>query len=239
MDPFLVDPPDPFLRRARLRDATLMLVFTPEASGGRDAMTALERLLPEVDVVQVRPKPLGDAAPGGTPAVTSARGAAELVRAVLARTRDMERPPLVLVNDRVDVALALLEEGLAGVHVGADDMPPIEARELLGTEPLLGFSTHSLDEIVAAGDLPVDYLGFGPIHATATKGYGRGLGPEVAWVAAATAAVPVFPIGGIDATNIDDLATVGRAAVGSALLAAADPVAAARDLRQRLTGHAY
>lgn len=211
-----------------------MLVFTPAASGDRDAMAALEALLPEVDVVQVRPKPLGNA-----PSVTSAREAAELVRAVLARTRELERPPIVLVNDRVDVALALFEEGLAGVHLGAEDLPPIEARELLGNEPLLGFSTHSLDEIVAAGDLPVDYLGFGPIHATATKGYGRGLGPEVAWVAAATAAVPVFPIGGIDATNVDDLATVGRAAVGAALLSAADPVALARDLRQRLTANAY
>lgn len=211
-----------------------MLLFTPAASGDRDAMNALEALLPEVDIVQVRPKHLGDGA-----SVTSAREAAELSRAVLARTSGMERPPLVLVNDRVDVALALAGEGLAGVHVGADDLPPIEARELLGTEPLLGFSTHSLDDVVAAGDLPVDYLGFGPIHATATKGYGRGLGPEVAWVAAATAAVPVFPIGGIDATNVEDLATVGRAAVGAALLAAEDPVAVARDLRKRLAANAY
>lgn len=216
-----------------------MLVFTPDACGDREPMAALEALLPEVDVVQVRPKPLGDAGPDATTAVTGAREAADLCRAVLARTTAMDRPPLVLVNDRVDVAVALGPEGLAGVHVGADDLPPAEARELLGSEPLLGFSTHGLDEIVAAGDLPVDYLGFGPIHATATKGYQRGLGPEVAWVAGATAAVPVFPIGGIDATNVDDLATVGRAAVGSALLAAADPVSAARDLRQRLETSAY
>jgi thiamine-phosphate diphosphorylase len=116
------------------------------------------------------------------------------------------------------------------VHLGADDAPPELARALLGPEALIGLSTHGAADVVRATELPVDYLGFGPIHATATKGYARGLGSEAAWIAAQASAYPLFPIGGIDATNASELAGVGRAAVGSALLSAPDPARAAREL---------
>ena len=86
-----------------------------------------------------------------------------------------------------------------------------------------------------AGEEPVDYVGFGPMFPTATKGYDRGLGPELAWVASGAAPGPLFPIGGIDATNADTLAEVGRAAVGSVLLNADDPRGTALALRDALT----
>jgi len=140
----------------------------------------------------------------------------------------------VLVDDRVDVARTLLERGCAGVHLGQDDAPPELARELLGEAPLIGLSTHSPAQVVASLEQPVDYLGFGPIHATSTKGYVRGLGPEAAWVAAQASDRPLFAIGGIDATNAGELEDVGRAAVSSAILAAADPARAARELRELL-----
>ena len=85
-----------------------------------------------------------------------------------------------------------------------------------------------------ATQLPVDYLGFGPIYPTATRGYERGLGPEAAWVANAGAPCPLFPIGGIGTDNAAELAVVGRAAVSSAVLAAPDPGAAAALLRSML-----
>jgi thiamine-phosphate pyrophosphorylase len=77
-------------------------------------------------------------------------------------------------------------------------------------------------------------LGFGPIHATATKGYAHGLGAEMAWIAAQSSNLPIVPIGGIDAHNANELARVGRVCVGSAILAAPDPAAAARALREAL-----
>jgi thiamine-phosphate diphosphorylase len=199
-----------------------MLLFTPElCSPPGDPWTVLERALPYVDVVQVRVK---DRASGQG----QARGALDWslrVHRHLART---EPRALVLVNDRVDVAAALAEHGIDGVHLGTDDSPPELARALLGPEALIGLSTHSPADVAAAEELPVDYLGFGPVHPTATKGYARGLGSEAAWIAARACSRPLFPVGGIDATNAAELTEVGRAAVGRAILAAPDPAEAAR-----------
>jgi thiamine-phosphate pyrophosphorylase len=88
--------------------------------------------------------------------------------------------------------------------------------------------------VIASEDLPVDYLGFGPVYATSTKGYERGLGFEPAWIAAQASSRPLFAIGGIDRTNAADLARVGRAAVGAGILAADDPARAAREIRAAL-----
>jgi thiamine-phosphate pyrophosphorylase len=181
--------------------------------------------------VQVRVKP------------DASRSSAALSYAWTARALELCAPlgdaaPPILVNDRVDVARALLERGCAGVHLGQDDAPPRAARELLGADPLIGLSTHDAAQVARALDEPVDYLGFGPVHATATKGYARGLGSEAAWIAAQATHLPLFPIGGIDAGNAGELEDVGRAAVGAALLAAPDPVRAARELRALLEGEA-
>ena len=214
--------------KARLAEARVMLVFSPELVRGRDPLEALSAAAPFVDVVQVRPKALGGSGR------TEARAALEWCRRVLELAARLSPPPAVLVNDRVDVAMALSGEGLCGVHLGRDDCPPAEARALLGEQAWIGLSTHSASEVAAAADEPVDYLGFGPVHPTATKGAERGLGPERAWLATEAATVPVFAIGGITALNVQALAPVRRVAVGAAILAAADPAAAARGLRELL-----
>lgn len=245
---------DPSAVRRRVAEARLLLVFTPALVRSHGAPTreahevfpeALERLVaaaPWLGLVQVRPKPLGLA--GGAGDVTEARAARDWTRAVLAALARAGHADLpVVVNDRVDVAAALAEEGAAGVHLGADDMPAQEARALLGPGALIGLSTHTLEDVLAAADEPVDLLGFGPVFATATKGYGLAtsprsapevLGPEQAWIAAEAAATPLFPIGGVDLTNAGELAEVGRAAVGSAVLGADDPARAARSLYESL-----
>ncbi|MBI1382128.1 MAG: hypothetical protein GC161_13715 [Planctomycetaceae bacterium] len=217
--------------RAALAQTRILLLFTPALApeGRSDAL--LGELLPWVDAVQIRAKPLGAGTGPG-----EARETLRLARLALDLARELEVPPLVFVNDRVDVALRLADEGLAGVHLGEGDLDPIAARELLGPDLLVGLSTHDLAAVARAQDLPVDYLGFGPVYATATKGYGTGLGPERAWLAAEGSALPIFPIGGIDLSNAEELAPVGRAAVGAALLGAGDPAAAARALRALLTG---
>jgi thiamine-phosphate diphosphorylase len=228
--------------RDQLRDARLYLLFTPNLCGQREPLAVLEAALPHVDVIQVRPKApdagLDPARPSqGLTAVTSAREVHDWTLRVLdllAAYASLAIP--VIVNDRVDVARALLERGCAGVHLGQDDAPPLLARELLGPQALVGLSTHSNAQVAAALDEPVDYLGFGPIHATTTKGYARGLGPEGAWIASQASSLPLFPIGGIDARNAGELEDVGRAAVSSAILGAPDPERAARELRALLEG---
>ena len=214
-------------RRELLNSARLMLLFTPELCRAAPPLTLLESVWPFVDVVQVRQKEPGL---GTSPA----RALFDTARAVLTLRARLQRPVLVLVNDRIDVARALTNEGLDGVHVGADDAPPALARAELGPEALIGLSTHCAADVVAAGDEPLDYLGFGPVHATATKGYARGLGSEAAWIAARATALPLFPIGGIDVTNAEELCEIGRAAVSAAVLAADDPPCAAAELRVRL-----
>ena len=139
-----------------------------------------------------------------------------------------------MVNDHVDVAALLQDEGCAGVHLGQDDCPAQDAREFLGAEPLIGLSTHTTEQVAAAWDEPVDYLGFGPIFSTSTKDTGPALGPDRAWIAAAATTRPVFPIGGIDVTCAATLSQIGRSAVASAIMEAEDPGAAAKAIRALL-----
>jgi thiamine-phosphate pyrophosphorylase len=72
----------------------------------------------------------------------------------------------IIVNDRVDIALAA---GAHGVHLGQDDLPPSDARKLLGSEAIIGYSTHSVEQAIKAASMPIDYLAIGPIFATNTK----------------------------------------------------------------------
>jgi thiamine-phosphate pyrophosphorylase len=196
----------------------------------------LRALLPEVDVVQVRCKPRAESArsPGTPGPPAEARATYEWARRALALCAELERPPLLLVDDRVDVALALRDQGCAGVHLGTHDFPIARARELLGSEALIGLSTHCVAQVVRAEETSADYLGFGPLFATATQGYRLGLGPETAWVAQTGSGLPLFPIGGIDLGNVHTLHLVGRAAVSSALLGSEDPARMARLLCEAL-----
>lgn len=213
---------------ARMDAARLMLLFTPELCGpGRDPLAILEEVLAFVDVVQVRVKD----GPGGR---STARGVHDWALRVLERVAAAPRAPLVLVNDRVEVAAVLRARGVAGVHLGEDDTPVEIAREALGPDALIGLSTHATAAVARAQTRPVDYLGFGPIHATPTKGYTSGVGAEAAWIASGGSALPVFPIGGISADRAVELAPVGRAAVGSAILGAAHPAETARAIRTAL-----
>ncbi|TAH39749.1 MAG: thiamine phosphate synthase [Planctomycetota bacterium] len=140
---------------------------------------------------------------------------------------DLLQVPLV-VNDNVEAALAL---GARGVHLGQDDMHPDDARALLGRERWIGWSTHSLEQLDEAADLEVDYAGFGPVFATPTKGYERGLGPDHLAAALAIARVPVVAIGGITPENAWLVPEQAAIAVSSAICTAADPQAAAAALR--------
>ncbi len=221
--------------RTHLARARLLLLFTPDLCLGREPLAVLEAALPHLDVLQIRPKPIGSRSAAQAPC--PARETWEWSRRVLDLLRALPGPELVVtVDDRVDVARALSEQGIAGVHLGQDDSPPREAREILGPEALIGLSTHDPEQLTAACDEPVDYVGFGPVHATSTKGYATGIGTAACWIASEASSLPLFPIGGIDCSNAQELARIGRAAVSSAILGAEDPARAARELRALLSG---
>ncbi|MCC7013067.1 MAG: thiamine phosphate synthase [Planctomycetes bacterium] len=230
--------------RLRLADARLYLIFTPSVCTDADPLAVLAAVLPHVDMVQVRVKrPDRALEPGrGATEALERTDPRELydwcVRVLELRRAARAEHVLVLANDRVDVARSLAERGLDGVHVGREDTPPRIARAQLGPDALIGWSTHSLAEVASSADEPVDYLGFGPIRATATKGYVRGLGFEAAWIASQAVCLPVFPIGGIGLAEAEDLVEVGRAAVSSAILCAPDPAHAASAIRAALSGDA-
>jgi thiamine-phosphate pyrophosphorylase len=214
------------LDRARLSGARLQLLFTPAlVPAGIEPLAVLEAALPHVDVIQVRIKDEESAS-----APSPARELWEWTRRVLELAGDVP----VLVNDRVDVAKALLEEGCAGVHLGQDDQDPEAVRAVLGPDAWIGLSTHNPRQVVRANEMPIDYLGFGPVFATTTKDYTRGLGPELAWIAKEASSRPVFAIGGITLENATELDRVGRVAVSSAILGADNPGTMAAGLRSAL-----
>ena len=177
----------------------------------------------------------GQAAAGGARLVqlrekhASTREFVELARGLMALLRPLGAQ--LIINDRVDVALAADADG---VHVGQDDMHPADVRALLGPDKIIGLSVTGEDEARAAKGLPVDYLGAGPVFATATKA-DAGAPQGLAGLArmAALAEVPVAAIGAITAANAAAVLAAGAdgLAVVSAICAAPDPRAAARELR--------
>jgi thiamine-phosphate pyrophosphorylase len=127
-----------------------------------------------------------------------------------------EAGALFMVDDRADIAM-LLE---AGLHVGQDDLPPRDARRLLGSEAVIGFSSHNVQQVCAAGGEPVDYVAFGPVFATASKRNPDPVtGIEALKECRSLVEKPLVAIGGIT-----------RETAGAVLAAGADSVAAIGDL---------
>jgi thiamine-phosphate pyrophosphorylase len=118
----------------------------------------------------------------------------------------------IIINDRVDIALAVNADG---VHLGQDDLPVEAARRLLGNDVIIGLSTHDLAQAQQAARLPIDYLAIGPIFPTSTKNSSNpavGLAGLTA-VRQAVPGVPLVAIGGINAANRDAVIAAGADAV--------------------------
>jgi thiamine-phosphate pyrophosphorylase len=182
------------------------------------ALAALRGLRPRMAAVQLREKDLG--------------GKALLGLAVALRRACHEAGQLLIVNDRIDVALAA---GADGVHLPADGVPVEEARRLLGAGALIGRSCHSLADVEAARAAGADYATFSPIHDTPSKRqYGAPLGIP-ALREAATAGLPLVALGGIDPQNARDAREAGAVGVAAirAWLVGEDPAGAARGLLKR------
>ncbi|WP_052889808.1 thiamine phosphate synthase [Thermogemmatispora carboxidivorans] len=141
---------------------------------------------------------------------------------------------LLIVNDRIDVALAVEADG---AHVGQDDMPAALARKLLGPGRILGVSAGSLEEAAQAVAQGADYLGVGPIYPTRGKAdAGPAIGPELLRAIGARYRVPLVAIGGITAAKAPEVIAAGACGVAviTAVVAAEDIAAAARAIAEQV-----
>jgi thiamine-phosphate pyrophosphorylase len=136
-----------------------------------------------------------------------------------------------IINDRADIALAVDADGL---HIGQEDLPLHIARQIVGPEKLIGVSTTTLEQALAAEAAGADYLGIGAIFPTGTKSDADSVSLEELRAIKAKLRIPIVAIGGINETNINSVMAVGvdGAAVVSAIIARPDPLQAAAYLRQ-------
>jgi thiamine-phosphate pyrophosphorylase len=207
---------DGHARRERLARSRLYLVLEARPHGEDPDALLDAALRGGVDVVQLRDKELEDE---------------ELVAAAEPfRVACEEHTALLVLNDRPDLVEAC---GADGVHVGGSDAPIAEARALVGPERLIGLSVSTLDELEDVGG--ADYVGV-TAFATPTKEDAVAGGLELVRAAAATLRIPWFAIGGIELSNVRDVAAAGApgVAVVRALRDADDPEAAAGTLRATL-----
>lgn len=210
-------------RKDRLSYPLLYLVTDRDLAQGRPLVEVIAQAVNGgVNIVQVREKTLGT------------RAFIEEARSILEYLKPRGIP--LLVNDRVDVALAVEADG---VHIGQTDMPYPLARNLLGPEALIGLSVETYEELLEAEAFDVDYLGIGPVFPTSTKTDHRGFfwGVEGLRWAREHSHHRLIAIGGINETNAFEVAKTGvdGIAVVSAIVSAPDPREAALRLRQALS----
>jgi thiamine-phosphate pyrophosphorylase len=193
---------------------------------GRDTIAAFEALVDDLiaagaDVIQLRDKRLAD-------------------RELLQRARRLREltaggDVLFIMNDRADLAAI---SGADGVHVGQEELSVAEARAIVGPGALVGVSTHSLAQAKQAEADGADYIGVGPTFASNTKhfAFAQLTGLDLLRAVAAEVRLPAFAIGGIGRDNLRDVLAAGfsRIAVSGAVVSAADPAAAVRELRSML-----
>ncbi|MEO6030940.1 MAG: thiamine phosphate synthase [Burkholderiaceae bacterium] len=201
----------------RVEQLRLHLVTDSALCGARDLLSVVEAAVRGgASCVQLREKTL------------ETRAFVERARALKVVLAPLGVP--LIVNDRLDVALAACADG---VHVGQADMPPSVVRCLMPAA-LIGLSVETLEQLRAAEREPVDYLGVSPVFATATKpDAAPALGLDGLRAMRALTRRPLVAIGGIDADNVAGVMAAGAdgVAVVSALCAAPDPFDAARRLR--------
>jgi len=175
----------------------LYAILDPEQTRGRPAQRALAALVEAgVSILQLRVKSL--------PPVDFL----ELAKQARAVTR--AHGCQLIVNDRVDIALACDADG---VHLGQDDLPLSAGRKLMG-QKIIGISTHDLDQARAAERAGADYIGFGPMFGTRTKATGyEARGREMLQQIRRAVTLPIVAIGGITEANVQEVWQAGADSV--------------------------
>lgn len=199
-------------------DYSLYLVTDRDLLGSKDlAATVEEAIRGGVTMVQIREKNL------------STLEFYQLALVIKDITQKQGIP--FIVNDRVDIALAVDADG---VHIGQDDMPLSAARKLLGLNKIIGVSVASLEQALAAQHEGADYLGIGAVFPTKTKDDADTVSLEELRLIKSKIMLPIVAIGGINKNNIHNVMGTGvdGAAVVSAIIACSDPYEAACNLRK-------
>lgn len=197
-------------RHKKLQSATLYLVTSP----ANNIFTAVELALQGgLQLVQYRDKESED-----TVRLQTAAKLAELCH---------DYGALFLINDRVDIALAVNADG---VHLGQQDIPIGLARQILGPNRIIGRSTTNPEEMSRAIQEGADYIGVGPVYETPTKPGKAAAGLDYVRHAAANSPIPWFAIGGINPDNVNDVVDAGarRVAVVRSLMQAEQPMLTAQ-----------
>jgi thiamine-phosphate pyrophosphorylase len=188
----------------------LYLVSDRHQTHGRDLLLVLRGALDGgVKAIQLREKDLG--------------GRELFLLAEAARKLTQDYGATLLINDRVDVALAV---GADGVQLGRASLPVVAARQLLGARKLIGVSTHSAEEAQEAEQQGADFVLFGPVYFTASKAsYGAPQGLSALKKTVEKISLPVYAIGGINRQNMIDAMHTGIRGVAliSAIISAHDP----------------
>ncbi len=206
-----------------ISDYSLYLVLSEEYGNGRTMMDIAEEAISGgVDILQMREKNKS-----GQELAAAGKDLSALCR---------EKGVTFIVNDDPILAMRVNADG---VHLGQDDIERFsieKARDILGRGRMIGISTHSLDQFNMANNEDVDYIAFGPIFPTKTKNYHIGTG-DIGKVLD-TARRPVFFIGGINLSNIDEVLAEGakNIALIRGIMAADDIAFAAKQFKERLTG---
>lgn len=207
-------------RMRRFEASDLYVVITEEFCAGRNSLEVLKLVLGAgVKVIQLREKNWTD-------------------RALVARAaefRDATRSAgaLLIIDDRVDIALAVEADG---VHLGQDDLPIATARKL-APDLVIGASTHNLQEALAAQEAGASYVNIGPVFTTQTKAVPTGtVGPEMLDAITPHLRIPFTTMGGIKEHNLEAVLSRGarHVAVVTAVTAAPDPGTAAWALRSAM-----
>lgn len=195
----------------------LLLVTDRRQTKGRPLVPLLQRVLTAAaPAIQLRERDL------------SVRDLVTLAREVQAMTNSCRSQ--LLINDRIDIALAL--DGV-GVHLRSNSLPAFVARRLLGTDRLLGVSVHSIEEAVQAESQGADYVILGPIYETPSKqAFGPPLGIQTLEKACRLVRIPIVGIGGVTAARAREMRQAGAfgVAVITAILGAEDVESATREL---------
>lgn len=139
----------------------------------------------------------------------------------------------LIINDWADIAL---RSGADGVHLGQEDGALEEAVRLLGPDAIIGRSTHSLDQALAAEEEGFDYVGVGPVFSTPTKPGRPEVGLKLVTEAAEYIKIPFVAIGGIDESNVDLVCGAGARCIAAVrcIMDAADPYATGARLKQKI-----
>ena len=204
-------------KRQILKDCSIYLITSHRQNLKEVVLQALEA---GIKIVQYREKSLND-----NEKVNQAKDLSSLCK---------KYNSLFIVNDRIDIAIAADADG---IHLGQEDIPTKIARNILGSQKIIGRSTHCLEDIKNAEDEGCDYIGIGPIFPSKTKKKLHPIGIDYLRAGLNKTLLPAFAIGGINSSNIKKLNQINnlRIAISDAIINSKDPFSKTEELFKFLT----